>query len=174
VLSFVQKNNLKWTEADSASLKLLIKTIQRGDIVKHPLFVSPYYGNTSIILYHLARLMSSKPIEPLEQLKPELVSVAQQRLQSANNVFEKIILSCALLKWKEDVPLLNLSMEDAKSIETNDLPFFIGNIPSYFKQPWKEDFIGLRLLLYYHYCPAWNDCLLMEYLLLKMQHPSKL
>ena len=53
VLSFVQENNLQWTKADSASLKYIIKTIQRNDIVKHPAFVSPYYANTSIILYHL-------------------------------------------------------------------------------------------------------------------------
>jgi hypothetical protein len=167
VLSFVQQNNLRWTKADSASLQLIIKTIQRNDEVKHPAFVSPYYGNTSIILYHLARLMSIKPIYELEQLKPQLISIAGQRLQSSNNILEKIILSSALLKWNENPPPLNLNIDDVKNIENNDLPFFIGNIPSYFKQPWKENFINLRLLMYNHYCPAWNDCLLLEYLLLK-------
>ena len=169
VLSFVQRNNLQWTTADSASLQLIVKTIQRDDIRKHPLFVSPYYGNTSIILYHLARLMAVKDVPALEQLKPGLVTLARGRLQSSNNMLEKIILTITLLKWNEDPPSLNLTTSNVRDIETNDLPFFIGNIPSYFKQPWKEDFMSLRLLMYYHYCPAWNDCLLMEYLVLRQQ-----
>ena len=166
VLGFVQQNNLQWTNADSASLQLIIKTIQRNDEIKHPLFVSPYYGNTAIILYHLARLMSIKPINELEALKPQLIETAQQRLQSSNNILEKIILSSALLKWNQKPVDLNISSDEINKIEKNNLPFFIGNIPSYFKQPWKENFISLRLLMYYHYCPAWNDCLLLEYLLL--------
>lgn len=166
VLSFVQQNNLRWTKADSASLQYIIKTIQRNDIVKHPAFVSPYYANTSIILYHLARLMSIKRIPELENIKPQLIQIANDELKSTDNVFEKIILSSALIKWNEQPPQLNISVNDFKNIEQNDLPFFIGNIPSYFKRCIKEKFIDLRLLMYNHYCPAWNDCLLLEYLLL--------
>ncbi len=166
ILSFLQQNNLKWTKADSASLLHIIQTIQRSDIVKHPAFVSPYYANTSIILYHLARLMNIKPIDELEKIKPKLISIANQQLQSSNNILEKIILSSTLIKWKQQPQQLNISINDFKNIEQNNLPFFIGNIPSYFKQPFKEDFISLRLLMYNHYCPAWNDCLLLEYLLL--------
>ncbi|MEP6513471.1 MAG: hypothetical protein ABJA79_06360 [Parafilimonas sp.] len=168
VLSFVQQNNLQWTKADSASLQLIIKTIQRNDEVEHPSFVSPYYGNTSIILYHLARLMSIKPIAALEALKPRLIELAQQRLQSADDMIEKIILSSALLKWGVQPPELNLKLNDISAkVERSNLPFFIGNIPSYFKQPWKEKFISLRLLMYNHYCPAYNDALLIIYLILK-------
>lgn len=166
VLSFVQQNNLQWTKADSASLQYIIKTIERNDIIKHPSFVSPYYGNTSIILYHIARLMSIKPINELENIKPQLVAIANQYLQSSDNMFEKIMLSSALIKWNEKPASLNINTKDVTGIERNDLPFFTGNIPSYFKQPWKENFISLRLLMYNHYCPAWNDCLVLEYLLL--------
>ena len=50
-------------------------------------------------------------------------------------------------------------------IEKNSMPFFIGNIPSYLKQPLRENMIDKNILLFYHYCPAWNDALLLEYLL---------
>lgn len=166
VLSFVQRYNLKWTKADSASLHHIIKTIQRNDIVKHPAFVSPYYANTSIILYHLARLMSIKPIDQLENIKPQLIQIANERLQSTNNIFEKIMLSSALLKWNQQPTKLNISINNFKNIEQNNLPFFIGNIPSYFNRSIKGKLIDLRLLMYNHYCAAWNDCLLLEYLLL--------
>lgn len=167
ILSFIQENDLEWTKADSASLKHIIRTIQRNDIEKHSLFISPYYGNVSIILYHLARLMSIKPISELEALKPNLIKTAQQHLSSSNNMLEKIMLSTALIKWNAKPAVLNINFNDVSKIEKNNLPFFIGNIPSYFKQPWKGKFIALRLLMYYHYSPAWNDCLLLEYLLLK-------
>jgi hypothetical protein len=166
VLTFVQQNDLRWTKADSASLQHIIKTIQRNDIVKHPAFISPYYANASIILYHLARLMRTKPINELEKIKPQLIKLANERLQLSNNILEKILLSSALIKWNQPPPQLNITTDDFKNTEQNNLPFFIGNIPSYFKQPWKEKFIDLRLLMYNHYCPAWNDCLLLEYLLL--------
>lgn len=167
VLSFVQENNLQWTKADSASLQYIIKTVQRNDIVKHPAFVSPYYANTSIILYHLARLMSVKPISELENIKPQLIQIANNELQSTNNILEKIILSSALIKWNQQPQQLNINANDFKNIEQNNLPFFIGNIPSYFNRSLKGKFIDLRLLMYNHYCPAWNDCLLLEDLLLK-------
>lgn len=170
VLSFVQKNNLQWTKADSAGLQHIIKTIERDDIKKHPAFISPYYGNTSIILYHLAKLMSIKPIAELEAVKPKLVALAQQRLEISDNMLEKIILSSSLIKWHATTETINLQSININSIEKNDLPFFIGNIPSYFKRSFKGKFIDLGLLMYYHYCPAWNDCLLLEYLLLKQGH----
>jgi hypothetical protein len=166
VLSFIQQYDLQWTNADSASLQYVIKTIQRNDIVKHPVFISPYYGKTSIILYHLAKLMSIKPIPQLEAYKPQLIQIANERLRSTDNLLEKIMLSSALIKWKQQPPQLNIGTNDFRNIEQNDLPFFIGNIPSYFHRSWKGKFIDLRLLMYNHYCPAWNDCLLLEYLLL--------
>ena len=170
VLSFVQKDNLKWTKADSAGLLHIVKAIERDDIRKHPAFVSPYYGNTSIILYHLAKLMNIKPIPALEVLKPKLVSLAQQHLQASDNMLEKIILSSSLIKWNAASDTINLQSININTIEKNHLPFFIGNIPSYFKRSFKGKFIDLGLLMYYHYCPAWNDCLLLEYLLLKQGH----
>ncbi|MBS1747843.1 MAG: hypothetical protein JST21_16895 [Bacteroidetes bacterium] len=166
VLAFVQQYNLQWTKADSASLHHILKTIQRNDIVKHPAIVSPYYANTSIILYHLARLMQIKPIDELEKVKPGLVQIANSKLQSSDNILEKIMLGIALKKWGQSNAQINISTSDFKSIEQNNLPFFIGNIPSYFHRSLKGKFTDLRLLMYNHYCPAWNDCLLLEYLLL--------
>ena len=172
VLSFVQQYDLEWTKADSASLQHIIQTIQRNDIEKHPAFISPYYANTSIILYHLSRFMSIKPIPELEMIKPQLIEMANRHLQSSNNIFERIMLSIALIKWEQQPPVLNISKNDLEDIEQNNLPFFIGNIPSYFKRSFKGKFIDLRLLMYNHYCPAWNDCLLLEYLLLNKKIDS--
>lgn len=171
VLSFVEKYHLPYTHADSAAIALLVKTIETNDYIKHPEFVSPYYGKTSLILYHVSRLMSTANIESLEKLKPQLVNEAKRQLNNSNNILEQIILSSALIKWGEkpkDIQLPSIN-EIEKAIEQNPLPFFIGNIPSYLKQPIKENMINRKMLMFYHYCPAWNDALLLEYLLLKQK-----
>lgn len=168
VLSFVQQNNLQWTPADSASLKLIIKTIKSNDYVKHPLFVSPYYGKTSIILYHLARLMSIKPIAELEVIKPKLVEEAKNRIAISENSLEKIILNTSLMKWGfKPVDLSFKSYDEIeKEVYKNDFSFFVGNIPSYKSQPTKEILTDMKVLQFYYYCNAFNDALLLEYLAL--------
>ena len=169
VLSFVQKYHLPFTVADSAAVQLLVKTIETNDYIKHPQFVSPYYGKTSLILYHLSRLMQTGRIPELEKLKPQLIEEAKEQLKISDNMLEKIILSSSLMKWGEVPAIIELPpvSEIESVIEKNSMPFFIGNIPSYLKQPLRENMIDKNILLFYHYCPAWNDALLLEYLLLK-------
>lgn len=168
VLCFVQQNNLQWTHADSASLKLIIKTIDQNDHIKNPLFVSPYYGKTSIILYHLARLMSIKPIAELEKLKPTFADQAKKQIALSKNSLEKIMLSSSLMKWGyTPVDMKCKSYDDLiKTVYKNDVPFFIGNIPSYLNQPVKGFLTKTRTLQYYYYCNAFNDALLLEYFVL--------
>ncbi len=171
VLAFVQEYNLPWNSADSATLQLIIKTIQKEDHIKHPAFVSPYYGKTSIILYHLSRLMYVQPIPELETLKPTLEQTAREIIHQSGNLLERMMLNSALMKWGlSPEPLPVTSFESMlRETEQSDLCFFIGNMASYQRQPFKEFLTNRRLLMFYHYCPAYNDALLLEYLVLKRQ-----
>ena len=89
VLSFVEKYNLQWTKADSASLEVIIKTIQNNYHFTEPIYASPYYGKTSIILYHIARLMSIKQIPQLEALKTKLITDAVNELSTRITFLKK-------------------------------------------------------------------------------------
>jgi hypothetical protein len=172
ILSFVQTYNLTWTKADSASLDLLIATINNKDHITDPIMVAPYYGTTSIILYHLARLMSIKPIPALETMKERLIKDAMLQLQQTNNEFEKIILANALLKWNCNTPIpVNIK---TREIEKSDLPFFLANIPSILNRSLKKQLSKKRIGVYCHYCPAYNNVLLLEYLVLKNKNESEL
>ena len=169
VLSFVQKYNLQWTKADSASLEVIVKTIQNNYHIAAPMYASPYYGKTSIILYHIARLMSIKEIPQLEALKTKLITDAVNELPNSKNILEKIILSTAILKWGYSPPVTGLptTTDIETKIEKNDFAFFIGNVPSYFHDMFRKYATTNHMGLFYHYCPAWNDMLLLEYLVLK-------
>ena len=109
ILSFVQLYNLQWTKADSASLNVIVKTIENNYHINKPVYASPYYTKTSIILYHVARLMSIKKITELEELKVKLIKDAVNEFAHSNNLMEKIILSSAILKWGYSPPSFALT-----------------------------------------------------------------
>ena len=169
ILCFVQQYHLQWTAADSASLKVIVQSIINKDYINKPLFVSPYYGNTSLILYHIARLMSFANIPQLEALRTKLVTTIAVQLANSNDLLEKVILSSSLMKLGYTPPSLSLPnySEAIHQIEMGSFPFFIGNIPSYFSPVYKRIFYAKGWLLFYHYCPAYNDALLLEYMMLK-------
>jgi len=169
ILSFVQLYDLPWTKADSASLDVIVKTIENNYHISQPVYASPYYAKTSIILYHVARLMSIKKIPQLEELKMKLITDAANEFAHSDNLIEGTILSSAILKWGYIPPSFALpAIADIESrIEKSDFCFFVGNIPSYFHDMFRKYATGKNIGLFYHYCPAWNDVLLLEYLVLR-------
>jgi len=171
LLSFVQLYNLPWTKADSASLEVILTTIKNNNHISQPVYASPYYPKTSLILYHIARLMSIKKIPELEAMKVKLLTDAVVEFSNTKNILEKIILSNAIIKWGYIPPALDLpsTVELETSIEQNNFSFFVGNIPSYFPGWLRKYATEKNAGLFYHYCPAYNDALLLEYLVLKNQ-----
>ncbi len=169
VLCMVQANNLRWTKSDSASLHLMVTSIINTDVVDHPLHISPYYGKTSIILYHFARLMSIRKIAELESVKPLLKEMALLEFNQSSDLLEKIIICTTMMKWGYEPPVLEVPdiTQLEKLIEKSNFPFFIGNVPSFLSHSKRTFLTKLKLGLYYHYCPAFNDALLLEYISLK-------
>lgn len=168
ILSFVNHYALPWTGADSAALRFIVQTVRSGDYINRPLAISPYYGKTSIILYHYSRLMQQGRLPALDSLRPELIRTCHLLLNAGTGtaLMEKIIAANALVWLGEPAP--ELSLPDRKSwkeqIEHSDFAYFIGNIPSYMPRPVQGALTGINGLMYYHYCPAFNDALVLQYL----------
>jgi hypothetical protein len=171
ILCMVEAKKLKWTKADSASLDVIVTAIQNQDIVRQPLAVSPYYGKASLLLYHIARLMHVRTIPKLEAQKQTLCALAVDEFRHSKDLLEKIILSIALLKWGYEIPQLVIPEQPELNarIERSNFPFFIGNVSSYLSNGKRVVLTNLKVGLFYHYCPAWNDVLLLEYLVLMNQ-----
>ena len=86
--------------------------------------------------------MSYQTIPQLEALKTVLVATANQQLNNTNDLLEKVILSSALMKWNQVSSAIKFP-DDNKTIheiEESNLPFFTGNIPSYFPSFYKHLF----------------------------------
>jgi hypothetical protein len=93
-----------------------------------------------------------------------LIEESKNLLASSNNIFEQIILANALHRFGETAIIQLPKKSQIAQVEENDFPFVIGNIPSYFHNTFKKMFYRTHLLLYYYYCPAYNNALLLEYL----------
>ncbi len=171
-LFFVQTHHLEWTAVDSASLNVMIEALDSRDYFKNARLISPYYGKPAIIMYHLSRLMKVKPIKALEERRQYMIEDTKAMYITSQSWFEKTILSAALKKWgvetglKQEIIAAHLQDDKfiEKEIEQSDYPYFIGNIPSYFPYGIKKVFTKMDALLYYHFCPAYNNVILLEYL----------
>lgn len=168
VLYFVQSYQLKWTQADSATLQVLTHAIDQKDYLTDGAYVSPHYEKPAIFLYHLARLMSVKPIPVLEERKAQLIEQAKTLLDKTHSPMEGILLSTALLRWGQDpASLRTIEIQSlSKDIEDADFSFFIANMASFLPAPWKRIIGNSRIGYFRYYCPAYNYVLLLEYLML--------
>ena len=172
VLYFVQRYHLDWTAADSASLEFIEKVVTEKKYIQTSEYVSPHYSRTPVILYHLARLMSVKPIVTLEKLKPQLIKEAQDALAHTSQFMDQIILSTALLRWGVNPPVKEIRFPKSLEslIEENSFAFYIGNMGSMLPNPWKKWIVGSYVGKFYYISEAYNNLLVLEYLALKKKY----
>lgn len=180
VLLFVQSYNLPWTKADSASLELIVNVIKDKKHITEAPFMSHYYSTPSLILYHVARLMNKKEIPKLVELKPQMIAETKELLIKSNSFVEKIILSSILLRWKEQVPPTSYIYTHSIELlieEDQSFAFFVANlaylqlgIPDALKRWSGKMGIGK----FFFYCPAYNNLLVIENLILQNQYKASL
>ncbi len=164
VLYFVQHYQLNWTSADSASLQLIVKVIKDKKYIDAPSNVSPHYNRSSVILYHLSRLMSIQSIPELENHKSELIEVAKKLLIESSSFMEKTILSTALMRWGNKPPVISISSGNSlfELIDDPKFVFFIANMSSMLSNPLKDLAGSIGVGKFNYYCDAYNLCLVLE------------
>lgn len=169
VLYFVQKYQLEWTAADSASLQLIEKVLSDKKHLTDAAYISPHYGKLPIILYHLSRLMTVKPIPGLEQYRTTLIAQTKEALTSTNDFMEQVILCTSLLRWGVQPPSIKVQQADSLRglVEDGPFSFFIANMASMLPDPLKQWVSGTGVGKFYYDCDAYNNLLLLEYLVLK-------
>lgn len=168
VLYFVQRYNLEWTAADSASLQLIEKVLTERKHITHAPYVSPHYSKLPNILYHLSRLMSVRPMPSLEKFKPQLVEDATRALANTDEFMDEVILSTSLLRWGVKPPAMKVhtAANITELTEDGHFSFFIANMASMLPDPLKQWMGGAGVGKFYYDCDAYNNVLLLEYLTL--------
>ena len=126
-LSFVYKYNLPLNEYDSASIKFIQSVILADEHINYPHYVARHYRKTSVILYHVARLISSYDVPGLSEHKAKIIADIQQQLCCTNNYLEKVILSTSLLRMGVEAPPIEISIEKVHK-EYKKFNFFVANM----------------------------------------------
>lgn len=173
VMYFMLENGLPFVKQDSATIELLKQMIANRDYMKSPVFISPYYVKTSVLLYHIARLMGKFSIKELEPYKPQLINDIQQQLSICNNVMEQLMLRTSLLRLHSDAPQLpSFDIEDFERSNQKQFVFFQARASFSYPVFLKQIFLHWSYVYYFFYCPAYYKILWLEYLVEKEKHRS--
>ena len=166
ILYFMMDKKLPLVKQDSATIHLLAALIRNREYMRTPVFISPYYANPSVLLYHIARLMGRFIIPELEQYKPQLITDIQQVLNSTNRLMDKIILSTSLLRLGAMPPSLTIAnMSNFEKSNQDKFVFFQARAAFSYPLPLKQVLLHFSYFCYYFYAPVYNKILLLEYLL---------
>lgn len=124
ILTFVFKYNLELNGHDIASIEFIQKAIKNKDILHNPIPISGQYPETSVILYHIARLYTFSK-EKIEFDKTTLIEIIGKKIAHTKSIFEKILLSISLLKFGHPVEYIKWRelMVDLEK-EFKKFPFF--------------------------------------------------
>jgi hypothetical protein len=175
LLYFILEKKLPLVKQDSATIYLLQQMIANRDYVKSPVYISTYYVHTSILLYHIARLMGKFTIPQLEPYKAQLIADINQQLCTCYNVMDQIILRTSLLRLGVDAPPLELNnLKEFEESNQKQFVFFQARAAFSYPTPLKQIFLHWSYLYYYFYCPSYYKILWLEYLVTKQQKLNKL
>ena len=166
ILYFMFDKKLTLVKQDSATIHLLAEMINNHEYMKAPTYLSPYYVKSSILIYHVARLISAFHIAELEQFKPQLIDDAKKLLETSNNVMDQIILRTSLLRLGSNTPPLSInSINEFEKSNQKQYIFFQARAAFSYPAPFKQIFLHWSYITYYFYCPAFNKTLWLEYLM---------
>lgn len=159
VLYFVHACHLPPDGHDSASADLLRRMINDNYYLDHPGFISPHYGRTPLLLYHIARLLGRFSIPALDTLKQGLLEQTYHAYQRSDNWLDSVILSTAALRLGGKC--LPVSLPDGKIFQDN-ATFFVASFSAILPRWWKKMLLNNQLIKYYYFCPAYRYTLYLE------------
>ncbi|MBV9962653.1 MAG: hypothetical protein JO072_10435 [Parafilimonas sp.] len=169
ILYFVLDKHLPFVKQDSATLHLITEMVRNREYAKTPTYISPYYVRSSVLIYHVVRLMSAFNIPELNVYKQQLIDDAKKEFDEGTNVMDKILLSTSLMKLGVHD---NYFMPPFKTINefenTNQqqYAFFQARTAYSYPTPFKQIMLYFSYINYYFYCPAYYKVLWLENLVL--------
>lgn len=161
ILYCIYQYNLPHDQHDVDSLVYLRAIVESGRYVAEPFRCAPHYARTSLIIYHLARLMAAFRIPELEPIRSRLLSDAHQEFTKTTNRMEQLMLATAISRLGEVVPSVNTERIER---DFNTFHFFIAGLLTAYEQPLLRRFADRSIVQMRWQCEAHNWALVAEYL----------
>ena len=170
VMYYLLGQKKKFEKQDEATLTLLLENVRNRDYIFHPAYISPWYANSSLLIYHIARLLDAYEIPAFNPYKEQLIDDAQYLLKQPSNIMEKIILSTSILRLggKLDEPLIVKDLGTFEKSNHQSFPFFQARGSGLMPNTLKRLYSIQGPAFYFNFlCPTYNKTLLLEYLVEK-------
>jgi hypothetical protein len=159
-LLFESKTELNQFDVDS--IKFICSVINNDEHKTHPFRIAPYYPKTSIILYHISRLLTVAENSELQKLIPKLKADILEKLAGDIHPMERIILNTSLI-WLGETK----NIEELDTPLDTKLPWFIAGILTSIENPIANWLAPFPLFHIQFYCEAYMKTLFLEYKILK-------
>ncbi len=168
ILYFVYDKQLPFVKQDSATLNLITEMVRNRDYMNRPVFLSPYYVRSSVLIFHVVRLMSAFKIPELEVYKQQLVNDAQKIFETSTNVMDKLLISTSLMRLgvKAEAPPFK-SVEEFEKSNAKKFVFFQARAAFDFPPFVKTPMLHFSYFNYYFYSEAYYKTLWLENLVMQ-------
>ena len=163
ILYCIYQYDLPRNQHDIDSLTYLRSVVASGRYVSEPFQCAPHYARTSLIIYHLSRLIAAFDVPELEPVRPRLIADAYREMENAHNRVEKIMLATALTRLGESPPMVSV---DGIEPDIATFHFFIAGLLTAYEQPLLRRFADRPLMQMRWQCEAHSWALVAEYLVL--------
>jgi len=155
-LLFESKSPLN--EYDIDCIKFVCSVINNNVHKTDAFRVAPYYPNTSIILYHICRLLTIANHPDLLQLKAKLISDILQKLSEKMHPMERVILNTSLI-WLGETT----NVEELEIPTDIAFPWFIAGMLTSVNNSLATSLAPLPLFHIQFYSEAYMKTLFLEY-----------
>lgn len=176
VMYYLLGQKKKFEKQDEATLTLLLENVRNRDYIFHPAYISPWYASSSLLIYHIARLLDAYEISAFTPYKDQLIDDAKYLLKQPSNIMEKVILSTSILRLGGQLDQL-LAIKDLETFEKmnhQSFPFFQARGSGLMPNTLKRLYSIQGPAFYFNFlCPTYNKTLLLEYIVEKQRRLIK-
>jgi len=159
-LLYIFQRGLELNQFDYETMQLIKQMVISDDYLNYPQLISPHYQNSSVILYHLSRLLSVANNEKLNGIRDKVIKDLNEKLKHVNNRMEKVILLSSLYRLDQK-PDIQMDYKDISN-DFEDFSFFVAN-PFSGNTMLAKRLLGTGKYAFYKYrCDAYNWTLILE------------
>ncbi|HTB30686.1 MAG TPA: hypothetical protein VK808_01595 [Bacteroidia bacterium] len=158
LLYLLFESNASFNNYDLDCIKFVCSVIINDEHKTQAIRVAPYYPKTSIIIYHVARLLTVTTHPDLLHLKVKLKADIFQYLSGETHPMEKIVLNTSLMWLGETDNIDQLEMP-----ADNSFPWFIAGMLTSMDNQVAKWLAPLPIFHIQFFCAAYMKTLFLEY-----------
>ena len=154
------------------SMTYLADIVQTNRYRTDPFTCAPNYARSSLIQYHISRLIATHDPAPLRPVRQQFIADLHTDFTRLTNRADQLLIAISLLRLGETAP--GDGLLDGTDADVVQFSFFIAGMLSVYPQPWVRQLARHSFWHIRWQCAAHNQVLLLEYMALNRAAKSAL